>query len=228
MAVRAGRGGRWRAPAKPRPPSSLELATEDHDLENEATFRRLGFFDLDLSGRSADGVEFEQCRFKGSDLSGTQLDGAAFTDCLFESTNLANLRAEKSSMIRARLSTLRMTGVHWINGALRDVTVSECRLDLSSFRFTDFSSVVFEGCNLTRADFQNADLSGARFTNCDLTGAQFSQATMEGTRFANCVLVGIGGVTSMGGAVVAHQDLVALSYTLAGALGIRIEDAEAE
>jgi uncharacterized protein YjbI with pentapeptide repeats len=125
----------------------LELATEDHDLENEATFRRLGFFDRDLSGRSADGAEFEQCRFKGSDLSGTQLDGAAFTDCLFESANLANLRAEKSSMIRARLSTLRMTGAHWINGVMRDVTISECRLDLSSFRFTDFSSVVFKGCN---------------------------------------------------------------------------------
>ena len=178
----------------------MELATEDHDLENEARFLRIGFFDLDLSGRSADGVEFEQCRFRGSDLSGTQLDGAAFTDCLFESTNLANLRAEKSSMIRARLATLRMTGVHWINEALRDVAILECRLDLSSFRFTDFSNVMFQGCNLTRADFQNADLRGVRFTNCDLTGAQFSQATMEGARFANCVLVGVGGVTSMGGA----------------------------
>jgi uncharacterized protein YjbI with pentapeptide repeats len=210
---------------RPRPPASLELATvEDHDLDNEASFQRLGFFDLDLSGRSADGVEFVQCRFKGADLSGTHLDGATFSDCLFESTNLANLRAERSSMLRARLSTLRMTGLHWINGAWRDVTVSQCRLDLSSFRFTDFHAVVFEGCNLTGADFQNADLGGARFTDCDLTGAQFSQAKMVGTRFANCSLAGIGGVTSMAGSFVAGQDLIALSYTLAGALGIQIEE----
>ncbi len=213
----------------PRPPASLELATaEEHRLEPESTFRRLAFVDLDLSGQAADGVEFAQCRFKGADLSGVQLDGAAFTDCLFDSTNLANLRAEKSSMIRTRLSTLRMTGMHWINGVLRDVTVSECRLDLSSFRFTNFTGAAFDGCNLTRADFQNADLTGVRFTDCDLTGAQFSQATMNGTRFANCLLAGVGGVTSMAGAVIAHQDLAALSYTLAGALGIHIEDAAGE
>jgi hypothetical protein len=47
---------------------------------------------------------------------------------------------------------------------------------------------------------------------------------MTGTRIANCSLAGIGGVTSLAGAVVARQDLIALSYTLAGALGIQIED----
>ncbi|RKN37964.1 pentapeptide repeat-containing protein [Micromonospora endolithica] len=116
---------RHRRPAKPRPPAALGLATaEDHRLEPESTFRPLAFADLDLSGQAADGVEFTQCRFTSADLSGVQLDGAAFTDCLVESTNLANLRAERSSMIRIGLSTLRMTGVHWINGVLRDVTVS--------------------------------------------------------------------------------------------------------
>ncbi|MEJ3747463.1 pentapeptide repeat-containing protein [Actinomycetes bacterium KLBMP 9797] len=68
-------------------------------------------------------------------------------------------------------------------------------------------------------------MSGVQFTNCDLTGAQFSQATMEGTRFTNCVLAGVGGVTSFTGAIVASQDLVGLSYTLAAALGIQIEGA---
>src|SRR5690606_20701218 len=130
----------------------------------------------------------------------------------------------KSSMQRARIDSSRMTGLHWIDGSLRDVTVAECRADLAVFRFTDFRQVRFEDCNLTRADFANADLSGAQFVNCDLTGAQFSQATMTGARFRGCTLVGIGGVTSMEGAIIAGQDLVALSYTLAAALGIQIED----
>ncbi|MEU1757386.1 pentapeptide repeat-containing protein, partial [Micromonospora matsumotoense] len=64
--------------------------------------------------------------------------------------------------------------------------------------------------------------------DCDLTGAQFSQAGMDGTRFARCDLTGIGGVTSMTGAILAHQDLVALSYAFAGALGVRIEDPDEE
>lgn len=216
---------RGRPPMKPRPPGSVGVASvEDHDLEDEATFRRLEFAGLDLTGRSAESVEFEQCRFRGNtDLSGTHLAGSSMTDCLIEGCNLANLRVEKSSMLRVKLSVARLTGVHWIDGVLRDVTVSECRADLTSFRFTDFHNVAFDGCNLTRADFQNADVSGVQFTNCDLTGAQFSQATMEGTHFTNCILAGVGGVTSFAGAIVASQDLVGLSYTLAAALGIRIE-----
>jgi hypothetical protein len=46
---------------------------------------------------------------------------------------------------------------------------------------------------------------------------------MTGTRFANCDLRGIGGVTSFRGAIVAGHDLIALSHTLAAALGIQID-----
>jgi uncharacterized protein YjbI with pentapeptide repeats len=210
----------------PKLPGALGVATpEDHELVDDAALRGLGFFDIDLSGRSAESVEFDQCRFRNADLGGVSLVRAAFTDCLFENGNLANLRVQTSSMRRAGLSASRMTGVHWVDGVLRDVTVSECRADLTSFRFTRFNNVVFEGCNLTRADFQNADVSGVQFIGCDLTGAQFSQATMAGTRFSNCALAGIGGVASFAGAILANQDLIALSHALAAALGIRIEDA---
>ncbi|MGQ0777497.1 MAG: pentapeptide repeat-containing protein [Pseudonocardiales bacterium] len=208
-------------------PTSFGLAVlPDHDLESDAAHQGLSFADIDLSGRSAQSVEFTQCRFKDVDLSGTTLGRGVFTDCFFENSNLANLRGEKSSLVRAELSVLRMTGFHWTDGLLRDARFTESRLDLSSFRFTDFVRVQFERCNLTGADFIKADLSGAQFIGCDLTGAQFSQANMEGARFAHCVLVDIGGVTSWQGAFVRSHDLVTLSYTLAAALGIRIEGEE--
>jgi hypothetical protein len=63
-----------------------------------------------------------------------------------------------------------------------------------------------------------------RFESCDLTGAQFSKAQMEGTRFADCTLDGINGVTSLNGAIVKSRDALSLTYSLAGALGIIIED----
>ncbi len=216
-----------RLPRNPIRPPSLDLAfLPDHDLESEVAHRGLSFVDIDLSGRSAESVEFTQCRFQNVDLGGTTLGRAVFTDCFFGNSNLANLRAEKSSLRRAELSVLRMTGLHWTDGLLRDVRFTESRLDLSSFRFTDFVAVLFERCNLTGTDFIKADLSGAQFIGCDLTGAQFSQANMEGARFSHCVLVDIGGVTSWKGAIVRSHDLVTLSYTLAVALGIRIEDEE--
>jgi uncharacterized protein YjbI with pentapeptide repeats len=219
---------RVRMPMEPRPsPSMRPATTESGDLEDESTFHRQEF-NLDLSDRAAESVEFEQCRFKGTDLARTSLDRAAFSDCTFESSNLANLHARRSSMLRVRLDAVRMTGLSWVDGVLRDVTVSGCRADLSSFRFTGFHHVVFDRCNLTRADFQNADLTGAWFTNCDLTRAQFSQAKLAGTRFTGCTLLEIGGVTSFDGAIVASHDLVGLSYTLAAALGIRLETAGIE
>ncbi|NJC73585.1 pentapeptide repeat-containing protein [Planosporangium thailandense] len=224
-ARRRGGGGASRTPAKPRPPSSLELAVlPDHRFDHEGTYRRLGYVDADLSGGAAESVEVEQCRFRGTDLSTTTLDRARFTDCLVEHSNLANLRASDSSWARVRVVASRMTGFTWADGSLRDVVFDECRLDLSGWRFTDFHAVAFTGCNLARADFYRADLSGARFVGCDLTGAQFSQATMKGTRFVNCTLAGIGGLTSWDGAVVQGQDLIALAYELAGALGIGISD----
>lgn len=223
-----GRGGartRSGPPVAPVLPQICERAElPAHELDDEATYRGLRFSGIDLSARRAASVEFAQCRFEDTDLSGITIRGAVFTDCVFENSNLANLRAEKSSLVRAELSVLRMTGVQWTDGLLRDVRITESRLDLASFRFAECDRVVFERCNLAGVDFAGADLRGTQFIGCDLTGAHFSQAKMDGTRFSYCVLVNIDGVTSWNGAIVRSDDLMMLSYTLAAALGIRIED----
>jgi len=210
-------------PRKPVPPSALAPATvEDHDLEAESTFDKFGFFELDLSGRRAESVEFSQCRFRAADLSGSELTKLKLSDCLVETSNWANLRAEGGAATRVKVLDSRMTGLAWTDGLLRDVSFEQVRLDLSGWRFASFDAVRFSACNLRSADFTNADLRGAQFVGCDLTGAQFSQATMDGARFRSCVLVDIAGITSWTGAVVDQGDLIALSYALAGALGIRI------
>lgn len=212
-------------PAKPRPPASLDAATvDDHSLEPESTFRRLGFEGIDLSGQEADSVEFEQCRFRRATMAGVRLDNSSFTDCLVENSDWANARTAKAAMVRVKLTTVRLTGLQWIDGVLRDVSFHECRIDLATFRFTSFKDVAFTDCNLSRADFTNADLRGAQFTGCDLTGAQFAQADCAGARFTRCDLAGIGSVTNLRGATLGAHDLAALSYVFAGALGITIED----
>ncbi|MBL7500427.1 pentapeptide repeat-containing protein [Frankia sp. CNm7] len=206
-------------------PTSLGVATSpEHDLYDEAAFRRLDFTDIDLGGQAADAVEFEECGLRRVSLAGVALERARFTDCLVEGSDWANLRAAKSDMQRVRLAAVRLTGVHWLGGVLRDVTFSECRMDMATLRFTSFKDVAFVGCNLTRADFTNADLRGAQFTDCDLSGAQFTQADCAGTRFIRCELAGIGGAASLRGATIGAADLVALTYALAAALDITIEE----
>jgi uncharacterized protein YjbI with pentapeptide repeats len=204
-------------------PARLDPATDDQDLADEAAFDLAAFVDLDRSGRSADGARFNRCRFDRTALAGTTLERTAFADCVVGHSDWANLRATRSSLSRVEVSLSRLTGLHWVDGALRDVTFRECRMDLATFRFTGFTRVAFVDCNLTKADFTHADLRGASFTGCDLTAAQFAQVKADGARFTRCELAGAGSVASLRGAVISAADLVALSHTLAAALGITID-----
>ncbi|GGJ90291.1 hypothetical protein GCM10010123_20120 [Pilimelia anulata] len=225
MVVRSPRRGvtRWQPPQPPTVPAALTRAVlPDHDLDHEVSFDRVEFDGLDLTGRRAGGVQFEECRLARTNLAETVLDRSQFSECVAEQANWANLKATKSTLLRCRLSGLRLTGLHWVDGGLRDVTIAECRVDLASFRFSSFSAVLFEDCVLTGADFTGAKLGGARFVGCDLTGARFPEAQLKGAEFSRCTLADIDGITNFAGAVIDSHDLIALSYTLAGALGIQI------
>lgn len=213
-----------RSPTKPRwtsPPTAADLNL--HDLADDAHLRGLAFTGVRMPDRDARLVDVEECEFTRADLSGCTLAKATFADCRFVGSDLANLGATGSSLIRCDLRGLRTTGFRWIDGTLRDVLFSECKLDLTAFRFTSFTQVRFVGCNLTQADFTNADLRGVQFVDCDLSAAQFSHADLRGARLQNCVLDGISSVASLRGAVIDPQDLIALTFALANALGIVIE-----
>jgi uncharacterized protein YjbI with pentapeptide repeats len=216
---------RLRQPIAPKLPATLSPAKlPDDDLKDDGVYLSLEFADADLSGRDTASVEIDQCRYKKVNFSQSKLDRALISDSVFDGCDLANLRARDCSLVRVAVSACRMTGLSSAEGAVRDTTFGNCRMDMASFRFGTFKSVVFTDCKLMQADFQEADLRGARFEHCDLTSAQFSKAQMEGTRFSDCNLAGIGGVTSLKGAIVSSRDALALTYTLASALCITIED----
>ncbi|QSB14689.1 pentapeptide repeat-containing protein [Natronosporangium hydrolyticum] len=216
-----------RPPASANLPATLPAATlVDHDLEDEASFDRLEF-GLALPDRHAEAVEFTECRFARADLSDCRLPKLRLRDSEVTGSNLANLQAEQATLLRSGLAKSRITGLQLHDGVLRDVLVTDCRADLTSWRFSSFTHVRFERCLLARADFSYARLGGVEFVDCDLTGAQFSHAEMTGARFRRCELAGIGGVTSFAGVTMSGQDLLALSYTLAGALGIELADDDA-
>lgn len=209
----------------PKLPASLSAARlPEDDLQDGGVYLSLEFADLDLAGRDVASVEIDRCRYRNVSFGQAKLDRALICDSVFDRCDLANLQARDCSLLRVAVSGSRMTGLSWAEGSVREVTFDTCRMDLASFRFSTLKGVVFTGCKLTQADFHEADLRGARFDSCDLTGAQFSKAQMEGTRFADCNLTGLNGVTSLKGATVQSRDALALTYAVAGALGITIED----
>jgi len=185
------------------------------------------WWQLDLDGASFEGVaagmEVEQCRLTRVGLGGVRMAKATLIDCALHHCDLANLAADGCGWRRVEVVECRATGLIFVAGGLRDVSLRDCRMDLTTWRATTFTKVAFIGCDLRRADFTGADLRGAVFEDCDLSGAQFSNAKLDGARLAGCDLTGLGGVASLAGATVRADDLAALTELLAGALGITVE-----
>jgi uncharacterized protein YjbI with pentapeptide repeats len=220
-----GSQGGLRQPAAPALPDALKpAALPDDDLTDNGVYLSMAFDGLDLSNRDAVAPEIDECRYADVSFSQTKLHRALIRDATFDRCDMANLRARDCLLSRATVSASRMTGLSWLDGTIRDVAFANCRIDLASFRSSRFKDVVFTDCRMEQADFGEADLRGARFEGCDLTGGQFSGAQLAGTRFSDCVLAGIGGVTSLRGAIIKGADALALTYILADALGIKIED----
>ena len=209
-------------PRPPQLPAEERLSPAPEDLEPEAVLARRRFLDVDLSGREAEGVEFDRCLFRAGTLAASRLTRVSIVHCVVETVDWSNVDGDGGTLDRLLASGSRMTGLAWAGGLVRDAAFDGCRLDLSNWRYAAFDAVRFTGCNLSGADFTSADLRGASFVDCDLSGAQFSAATMEGTRFRGCDLAGIGGVQSFRGANVHRDDLLALARVLAAAVGITI------
>ena len=210
---------------RPKLPKSLTAARSPEDeLDDEGAYVALHYENTDLANRTATGVDIDQCQFSTVTFGQSVLDRARVSDSVVRGCDFANLRSSRASLTRVAFTGSRMTGMAWADGILREVIAEDCRMDMAAFRFSTFKNVVFSDCKLVQADFHEADLRGVRFERCDLTGAQFQNAQLEGARLSACTLDGIGGVTSLKGAIVTSGDALGLAYALAGALGIRIED----
>lgn len=227
MAARGSsrRAAGWRAPQEPDLPAELDPASlPEHDLAGSGCYELLRFDRLDLRGRRVGGADIAECHFVSTDLAGMVCTPVRIRDCRFDGGDLSNLRAGASTLVRARVSGARLTGLHWVDGELRDVAFVGCRADLAVLRSSAFTAVLFQDCDLTGADFSGADLTGARFVDCDLTGTRFAEARLRGAELSGCTLADIDGVAHLAGAVVERTDLASLAYALAGGLGVEIRD----
>ena len=130
--------------------------------------------DAALPGLAATGLSFREVALARVDLAGGRLINLAFADVELDTCNLATIDARSGSMRRVIALGCRMTGLLWTEGALRDVTLSDCAIDLASFAATTIEHVVFERCILRQTDFQDADLRLVSFVDCDLTDADVS------------------------------------------------------
>ncbi len=212
-------------PREPQLPPRLEGGTIAA-LGHDARITELELVGTSLIDQHASGVTFETVKLARIDLSGSRLEHLRIIDGTLHDCNLANLQGRSASAKRVTIESSRLTGIDLAEGALIDVTVRGCRIDLASFGFSRLERVTFEDCLLTQTDFLEAQLDSVRFHSCDLTHADFRGARLKRCEFRRNDLTDLQGIESLRGAALEWPDILDMAGVWAAALGIEALDTD--
>jgi len=213
-------------PREPAVPGSLDEIAPG-TLDADTVLERVELGDSDLSGARAPGVAIREGRLRATRLAGAELEGLELTDVELIGCDLANLRAgPRGGWIRVRAANCRMTGLTFIDGVLRDVSLRGCRIELASFGGARLQRVSFEDCDLSQTDFLEAELDGVRFTGCEMAATDLRGARLHRCELRSNRLDGLLGVEQLRGAAMPWIDIVGAAGLWAQALGISVLDAE--
>jgi uncharacterized protein YjbI with pentapeptide repeats len=143
-------------------------------------------------------------------------------DAVAEDADWANRQARGLVARRAEWRRCRLTGAELAEAALSDLTLDECRLDLTGLRLAKLERVVFRDCRMTECDLYQADLKDVLLERCDLREATVTGVLLTRVELRGCRLDGIRGLASLGGARMPWSDVVENGHLFAAALGVEI------
>jgi uncharacterized protein YjbI with pentapeptide repeats len=219
----------FRAPAEPTLPADLvptDLATLG--LTDETRLESLELTGVLPAGTVARSATIEDCRLRGS-LAGARLHDLHLHDCEASHADLANVDLRGSALTRLALRLCRATGAQLVEATIRDVTLTDCRLDFAVLALARLDRVTFRGCDLREASLEEAQLRDVRFEDCDLSRAMLGQAQLQRVELHGCRLDGLRSIADLRGAAMPWPDIVALAGAFASAAGVAVlEDPEAE
>jgi uncharacterized protein YjbI with pentapeptide repeats len=213
-------------PLSPEPPSEA-LVVEHSGVFSHDEWEDERVSDVDLTGQVADRVRLTRCELHRVVLTGAQLRGLTLVDVLAVDCELSGAYLHEALLQRVELRNCRMTGVVISQSNLSHVRVVECKLDGANWRLARADHVEMRDCSLVEADFYEAVLTKSVIEGCDLRGTDFSKASVRGLRLGRSQLDGVRGAMSMGGVVVAGDQVLPLALGLFGDLGIEIQNDEA-
>ena len=212
-------------PLSPEPPSE-PLVVEHSGVSSDEEWEDERILDADLAGQVADRVRLTRCELHRVVFTGAQLRGLALVDVLAIDCELSGAFLHEASLQRVELRNCRLTGVVISQSSLSHVRLVECKLDGANLRLARADHVEMSDCSLVDADFYEAALTKSTLDGCDLRGGDFSKASVKGLRLGRSKLDGVRGAMSMGGVVVAGDQVLPLALSLFGDLRIEIQNDE--
>lgn len=208
---------------KPRLPVKLE-ESDSWALVPEAEIEKVHIDGGELEGRVLPALNIDEVRLERVNLSAGTLERLLVRDSIFQACDLSGVRSPEASLQRVSVTAGRMTGWDVSRGQLHDISFSGCKLNLANFRYARLHNVEFVDCILSGADFIQAMLHNVRFKQCQLDGTEFNHSMLKHADFRGCDVTGLKGWQHMRGAVLDHDQLLAIAPQLAADLGIRVED----
>lgn len=210
------------------PPRTLEAhRLTEVDLAADALHDELELEAVHVTGASPGAtvanLELDVAHLQDVDLAGARLPRLALRNCRVIGGDLANVAVRGGVAERCAFERVRLTGLSWQEGMLRDVRFQGCRIDLASFAATQLERVRFEDCSLAQSDLHEARLAAVVFEDCDMREIDLAGARLSaGCELRGCVIDGARGVERLRGARMPYDDVLAAAGTLADALGITL------
>ncbi len=212
-------------PLPPEPPSAPQVVRHSAISAHEA-WDDEQVFDADLAGHVAEHARLTRCELHRVVLTGAQLRGLTLVDVLAVDCEFSGAYLHEASLRRVELRNCRMTGVVISQSTMNHVRFVDCKLDEANVRLARSDHVQMIDCSLLGADFHEAVLAESMLDGCDLRGSDFSKTSVQGLRLVRSRLDGVRGAMSMGGVVIAGDQVLPLALSLFAELRIEIQNGE--
>ena len=209
----------------PQLPAQLEPATGlALFLAADETLTQVLVTAEDITDAQAKGFSASEVKFDKVTMSGAKLEKAGLADVIIVGSDLIAAAFTDTSWRRVHIKSSRCSGLQLQMGSLKDVTFSDCKLNLVNFRFATLTNVIFENCVLDEADFYAAQLAHVQFRSCSLEKTVFSGAKLRSVDLRTSDVFNIIGIGSLAGATIDSTQLMTLAALLAAELKIKVGD----
>jgi len=205
-------------PNQPILPAKLDSWLGHSD--QEPRFELLHIDSVDMSG-SKD-LDVRECLLEGCSLTEAKLERLEILDTLCRGLEAAAVQAYRTSCLRLRLESSRLSGANMPEAVFEDCVFKNVKLGGAGFRFARFKRVVFDSCVLRDTDFSRASFIDVRFTGCDLAGANFDGASCKRVDLSGEALGECKGILGLKGATISDEQLIQIAPLLAAELGFKL------
>ena len=146
---------------------------------------------MDISNLDESRVSFDSCIFRNVTFDNCTFRYIDLLDVSFEKCDLSNIDFSEGSIYRTEFINCKMLGSKIEDAHLKDCLFKNILGDYTTFSFSKFNKVAFEGSSFVSSIFMEVKNKYMNFNDCDFKKSVFSRTYLEGVDLSNCEIDGI-------------------------------------